>query len=574
MRYPTVTVQKRQRQVVDAFAGYNHNLRIGDGEFFEETNLTSDLYPVMATRKPRGLVVQPEKATGLIVKDSLCWVDGSKFVMNGYGVEMGLSDEGPKQLVSMGAYVIILPDKKYINTLQLEDRGYIEASVTATEPVTVSLCTKDGGSLGAPVVSDTAPESPENWMYWIDSGRVPHVLRQYSEATGLWTEAAATYVKISAAGIGIPFEKGDGVEISGVISELCGSHVLEAVEKDSIVISGIVDTVMQPEGTMTVKRTMPRMDFVVECGNRLWGCRYGPDAYGNIVNEIYCSKLGDFKNWNVFQGISTDSWVASVGTDGPWTGAVTHLGYPVFLKSHCLHKVYPSAYGAHQIQDTACEGVQQGSHRSLAIVGTTLFYKGQGGVYAYDGSLPVRISAALGDAQYRNAVAGATDVKYYISMQGKDDGWQLFVFDTVRGIWHREDGFRAVMMCQGPDDLLAIDGETGAIVTMQGGDVSAEEAVPFLAETGELMLESSDKKYIQRLTIRMRMEKGAEAAFYLQYDLDGVWVPVGNVRQTQLGSFSFPIRARRCDHLRLRVEGVGDVKIYSITKTFETGSEL
>ena len=57
-----------------------------------------------------------------------------------------------------------------------------------------------------------------------------------------------------------------------------------------------------------------------------------------MVNELYACKLGDFKNWNCFLGISTDSYVASVGTDGPWTGAVTYLGNPIFFKETCLHK--------------------------------------------------------------------------------------------------------------------------------------------------------------------------------------------------------------------------------------------
>ena len=38
-------------------------------------------------------------------------------------------------------------------------------------------------------------------------------------------------------------------------------------------------------------------------------------------------------------------------------------------------------------------------------------------------------------------------------------------------------------------------------------------------------------------------------------------------------SISVPIRPRRCDHLRLRVVGEGEAKIYSIAKVVEEGSD-
>ena len=41
-----------------------------------------------------------------------------------------------------------------------------------------------------------------------------------------------------------------------------------------------------------------------------------------------------------------------------------------------------------------------------------------------------------------------------------------------------------------------------------------------------------------------------------------------------LRSFAVPIRPRRCDHLRLRIEGEGDAKIFSIAKTIEIGSDI
>ena len=132
MFYPTLTELNTSREMVDVFKGYNHNLRIGEGEFFDMKNLSSDSYPVLSPRSKRGKYATPmsEKGfQGLVAKDSLCYVDGSKFVINGKDYDMGLTlDDKPKTLISMGAYVIIMPDKKYINVLSPNtDKGSIEA---------------------------------------------------------------------------------------------------------------------------------------------------------------------------------------------------------------------------------------------------------------------------------------------------------------------------------------------------------------------------------------------------------------------------------------------------------------
>lgn len=575
MKYPTLPVRPNTREMVDVFRGYNHNLRIGDGEFYDMENLSSTMYPVMSPRSGRKTYAEPVSAQGLIAKDSLCYVDGAYFVMNEYRVDMGLStkeEDCPKMLVSMGAYVIILPDKKYINTLDLTDYGDIEATYTGGN-VTFELCNISGEAYAAPVVSDTEPANPTNMSLWIDTSVKPHVLKQYSTSSAVWVTVPTTYIKIRATGIGTAFEQYDGVTVSGVKSEalkdLNASMTVWAKDNDYIVVTGILDAATTQTEPITVERKMPNMDFVTEAGNRLWGCRYGVAANGAVVNEIYACKLGDFKNWNSFMGVSTDSWVASVGTDGQFTGAVTHLGYPVFFKETCLHKVYISSAGAHQIQDTACRGVQKGCHRSLAIVNEVLYYKARSAVCAYDGSLPVEISAALGEVHYSEAVAGGHGNLYYISMKDAN-AFHLFCYDTAKNMWFREDRTRADAFCSCRGEMYYIDHADGRIKTVSGGD----EPVHWMAETGLIGITLPDQKYVSRLLLRAAMDVGATARVYGQYDSSGVWEPLCALAGSSLRSFQVPIRPKRCDHMRLRIEGEGNIKLYAITKTIEQGSDI
>jgi len=579
MKYPTLYTKESSRQMVDTFKGYNHNLRISDGEFFDMKNMTSDSYPVLSPRKKRGVYATPNSPTGLIAKDALCYVDGSYFVMNEYRIDMGLNDE-PKQIVSMGAYVIILPDKKYINTADVTDYGNIEAEYTTASPVSFTLCKLDGTKYQVTYEpSANEPTDPSNMALWIDTSSEPHTLKQYSESAGMWVSVPTTYVKISCSGIGKVFEKYDGIDVSGLAdtkaASLEGAAVVWEKGDDYIVVVGILDETVEVDTPVTISRKMPNMDFVTECGNRLWGCRYGESINGEIVNEIYASKLGDFKNWNCFMSLSTDSWVGSVGTDGQFTGAITHLGYPVFFKENVLHKVYISSSGAHGIQDTACRGVQKGCEKSLAIVNETLFYKARSGVVAYDGSLPAEVSYALGDMAYGNAVGGAVGNKYYVSMQeAVGDIWDVFVYDTAKGMWHREDDLRTDAMCACRGELYAIEHESRKIISLLGSGDTAEDSVEWMVQTGEIGISSPDMKYISRLTIRMAMDVGSELRVYAQYDFCDEWERVCTLTSTNLRSFSIPIRPKRCDYMKLRIEGKGMAKIYSITKTIEQGSEL
>lgn len=606
------------REMIDAFRGYNHNIRIGEGEFYDMKNLTSDEYPSLSPRKKRGIYMSPENPLGLISKDALCYVDGSDLYINEYKIEgFELDPNTKKTLVSMGAYIIIMPDKKYINTQDYSDNGDIEAEfnldityddyTASSTGYKFAICDMEGKEYMNPEIEgpdgskyrvaieqgQTVPysyvEDLPAGMLWRDTSSNPSVLKIYDKQTSAWIEVP-TYTKISCTGIGKKFNTGDGVFITAHGFYAKEYLVIEKkINDDEILIKfdliSNIDTDYVFAGQdgkyasvfINIKRTMPDMDFIIESENRLWGCKYGV-VDGKMVNEIYASKLGDFKNWNCFAGISTDSYVVSVGTDGQFTGATTYLGYPLFFKEDCIHKIYGSYPANFQVQTTACRGVQQGSSKSLALVNETLFYKSRYSVCAYDGALPVEMSAALGNVQYSDAVAGSLGNKYYISMKDSED-YHLFVYDTFKGMWHKEDNTQAAEFCNCRGNLYYIDYDTKQIRTIQAPPDAEEgevepNAIVWSAETGIIGTNSPDKKYISRLVVRLSLEFGTRVSFFADYDSIGVWKPLFSMDGTSLKTFSIPLRTRRCDHMRLRIEGVGNAQIFSICKTIEQGSDL
>ena len=408
------------------------------------------------------------------------------------------------------------------------------------------------------------------------------MLRSYSTVQREWVVIPTVYTRLSFVSEGeLPglFSRYDGVTISGAAAEGCnGEKILYEVSggngaRDSIVVVGLLDEAMQQtEGFVTIERRVPTMDYVIEAQNRLWGCRYGTED-GKNLNEIYCCALGDFKNWRQYMGLSTDSWTASVGSDGPWTGAVNYLGYPMFFKENRIHRVVISPSGAHQITETVCRGVQAGCAKSLQVVNETLLYKSRTDVCAYQGGFPQGISEAFGEEVYAEAVAGAYGDRYYLSMKDAGGAYHLFVFDSRRRLWIREDNFHAAAFARLGDELFAVDAD-GTLWAMLGTQGTLEPFVAWEAETGMLYYQYPDRKYVSRFNFRLFMQEGAEVDVYLMYDSSGEWVRQGRIKMKNTRTVTLPIRPRRCDHLRLKLVGRGDVRLYSVARILTMGSDV
>ena len=622
------------RDIIDVFGGYNHNLRIREGEFYDMKNLTSSDYPVLSPRPQRGIYAPganaetPSRVLGMLSKDALCYVventarTNADLYINGYKVGFGFTNAvqnkltiTPKTLLSMGSYIIVMPDMFYVNTQDYNDCGkieYLNSEIYGT--VKFSLCKIDGRDYDVKHTGDTARtldegKEYENLELWLDTSAKTDVLKQWSSSSKEWVSISTTYIKISFPNSTKDyteiFSPNDGVTFSIPEDELKLSmydSVRDFLNKpmtvwdvgsNYFVITGMLNEsksfTLEYGDTngglyVNIERRVPYMDFIIESGNRLWGCRYGTARNGEVVNEIYASKLGDFKNWYSFSGISTDSYTASVGTDGQFTGAINYLGYPVFFKENCMHKVYGDYPSNYHIQTTPCRGVQKGCSKSLAIVNETLFYKSRSAICAYEGALPTEVSSALGAMSYSDAAAGAIGNKYYISMKEVNEGkYHLFVYDSQRGMWHREDDTRATAFCTCDGELFFVDyGAGNKIKSINGkntvrdkrGILDSTDTLKWEAITGLIGTDTPDKKYISRINIRLKLEVGAKLYLSIQYDSDGAWEHMFAMSGTALKTFTVPIRPKRCDHLRLKFTGQGEVKIYSITKTIEQGSDV
>lgn len=102
-----------------------------------------------------------------------------------------------------------------------------------------------------------------------------------------------------------------------------------------------------------------------------------------------------------------------------------------------------------------------------------------------------------------------------------------------------------------------------------------EDKINWSVETGVYGYSYPNQKYVSRFQLRMYLAQGAKARFYIQYNSSGKWESCGKeIIGRGINSFVFPIRPRRCDHMKFKIEGEGECKIYSLTKCLEIGGEL
>jgi hypothetical protein len=80
-------------------------------------------------------------------------------------------------------------------------------------------------------------------------------------------------------------------------------------------------------------------------------------------------------------------------------------------------------------------------------------------------------------------------------------------------------------------------------------------------------------RYLSRFNIRMYLEEGMKASLEIQYDNSGEWESKGEIRGTRLKQFMLPVTPKRCDHLRFRMRGQGNMRVYSIGRMLEVGSD-
>lgn len=621
-----------KRQLVTTFYGLDRTDLCGedtsDGEsyFSDMKNGGSDSFPFAASRSGRGITkLLDNPANGLLGTDKLAYVDGQKLIYDGREVLTDLID-GEKRLVAFGANILIYPDQKYYNTVTGES-GAMETAETVSGSETILtgngfkykasdsristdsdgnvyisvnyimgwrgftlnsvLCKSAKDSVYMPRLyvdgENATKDSFKNYLrIRIQNGMIEYISSATTVCIGLGSDR---YTLEDIVWKALPIEAVTAPELTGETGYLWNGDTPIKITDGMLYLSepGDLSSVFTSIGNTSssalvctyswTKSNLPRLDHVCVLDNRLWGCRYGMQAGSTAaVNEIYCSKLGDFKKWSTFQGISTDPWYAGVAETGPFTGAVAYGGHPIFFKEDCAY-VISGSYPPYSVTTLHIAGVAQRAARSICEADGALYYKSRYAVMRYTSSSIGSVSDRLGrlpDAV--RACAGSYNGKYYLSLAG-----EIYVYDTKRGMWCAEDVCGAVDFATADGKLYIAGGRSDTDgkypICVAAPGMAAEADMPWSFTTPRIGYGLPNRKYVSRVLIRLEIGDAALPTVELSRD-GGTWEALSCAARAgadgaRTGSITIPIRPRRCESFRIRVSGIGTYKLTGITKYME-----
>ena len=630
MELPSLYSLSAGRSSLRAFGGLNESYGCAEAEFTEMKNFSSRGYPALQTRTPRRVMRKLEHCNGMYHLNGLLICEGTTLrykedsdeetvtaAADGEIVLENAVTDSEKIMIGMGSKILIWPDAKSFDTAtgKLEALG---ADWTQSGTVTITPCDAGGKTYTVNSVGTTEPSNPGNGTVFLKQNSSSskwayvNVLKQYDSQSGKWTEILLNSLKLTLPGLAAAgFKKDDTVTLSNIpamvetylAGDVEGDVRIEQMDGDSILITGSPKTdSSRYYGSITVtagstvwkslsggdsfseggksiraQRKVPKLEYVTENANRVWGCN-------SEENVIYSCRLGDPTNWYSYNGIASDSYAVNVGSDGPFTGAATCMGYVLFFKENCLHKLYGSRPADYQLVSVQCRGVAKKASRSLCVLAEVLYYLSTDGVMAWDGSLPVKISGGLDNTwlmNVRGAAGGVLDSRYYLHLKVPGSGeTRLLVYDTERSLWHEEDtgsGKQAGdwAMCSTGRQLYQWDGENlWATEPDREDDRDTDEAkanlekrVEFDAVTGDIGLNTPADKYISRVTLRV--DALAYSVIKLQASYDGgAWETLGeSAVLNKWTRTNIPFAPTRHDTMRLRISGTGQIAVRSMAFT-------
>ena len=136
---PVYKLNPLQERILE-FRGYNKKSVIDDGEMRDMYNLSSDEFPCLYQRKPRGIYSESfVHPTAMIVKNKkLAVISEGRFYYDGKMYpKLSLSDN--TKMVAINTRICFFPEKMFFNT-NTGDVGSLSASAVA-ENITVTVTT-------------------------------------------------------------------------------------------------------------------------------------------------------------------------------------------------------------------------------------------------------------------------------------------------------------------------------------------------------------------------------------------------------------------------------------------------
>lgn len=522
------------------FKGLNRKEYVQDGEMSDMLNLTSDRYPLLCPRKLRGEYALPEGVAKPLS------------IVTRYGKIAMIAEKSDSSIAF------------FFGDDEVTELAGLLSADTYMVPINTKICFfPEQIYLTVPPTGEI-PDSPE-WGH----------LGADKSLSNVAVTVGADYAVIPVTGN--PFKEDDAISIVGTAT--AGGHsytvnistTVMVAETNSISIASESFIELIGEGvqsatltTATIKREVPKdLSYVIEWNNRLWGV-------SNEDNAVYACKLGDPTNWHYYQGTSIDSFYAQQGTDEVWTGSAAYSAHLIFFKQNSMCKIYGTSPSSYQVVNAKVFGCEEGSSKSIVVLNDVVFYKSTLGIMAYEGGTPYSIGEKL-NTKFKNVVSGTDGIKYYASVELEDGSHEVFVLDVEKALWHKEDDKAFRDTCTLDGRMYFIDADDDTVYVTNPETPTESRLMKWSAVFGPFDEYVEDRKIYSRLSLRFLAKPKAIVKVFIKMD-QGEWETVGEYAYTETGGETIPIVPRRCDRYSIRIDGMGECEIKSLTRRVRRGT--
>lgn len=381
------------------------------------------------------------------------------------------------------------------------------------------------------------------------------------------------------------FDIGDELEIEGFTKDAStgvdmfkGWCISARVEKDSDEKAVIKASKSDAESnwgyisptlyTEYVVRKIPKTMDVCVHQNRLW-CA---SASGNY---IYASALGDFGNFYRLDGVDDNSAYFEVNTPGAFIGITSYRDTLLAFKRNSISIVYGNTLANYSVEQTI-DGIGCIDGQSIYTVNGTLYFLGEEGFFAYNGSQPEMIGRNL-NCRYDKAYGFGDANCYYASARRADTGeYELLCFDSRYGIWTKEDGLQVISAVYYQNHLYAATKD--AVYELNAKD--GTEAVQWEATGVILYEETFTDKGMNELRIRAKIPEGSTVQVYTsvngeEFTLHKEITPVMDAQgQPVIKIYRVPVRFQNAEFYQIKLAGRGECVIYDVERAVAGGGKV
>lgn len=589
MHLPTVKKENRFKRSMIGFGGLNLIQSYSPGEMRDCIGISHKEFPAITQRQKSETVFNCQSPRAVIFAGKECVAadDGLYYDRK----KVGELKPGKKQIAALGSKIVVFPDKVYYDTQEEKFADLCgkcetyEATVTFTDtsitlPAThviqssvteTSSFPKDSSVL----VYSSVDASAEELVLGKCSLKTPSSLQegeilrekckrnQYRIVQGVeYNEKTQSYdvdnelvtVKNVLKDIFSEFKDGDIVEISGCVEKTSNNKSATITSKSDTTLNFSAEdfTPCTETANITIQRKIPDFTCICSYENRLWGCE---------GNTLYGSALGDVTNFFIYKNLSTDSFTVTSNSAGDFTACVSYGNCCLFFKENSCYKLYGNRPSNFQLNESYSSGIAEGESMSVVSALGKVIYKGVGGIYAFYGGIPERISDKLGNITMKNTVGGS-DGKYYYISADTTDGRQEFVWDIERNLWSKSGVTDVLGYFCYRGDMYRLKNE-GIEKILDEADDEAQWSItlcPF--DEGYY-----NTKNYSRVHICAQLFKGAHISVEMKSD-GGIWQTLNHFYGDEKKYINIPCVLKSCHEVQIRISGKGKSIIESIVREF------